>query len=84
MAMFLLGMLTMYLIIGLLLLLLDGKGGIELFDGWLVNILCLPEMIIGMFVLFIYENIVHKGQKKMAKRENGKMVTYWVKKDSEV
>jgi hypothetical protein len=67
-----------------LLLLLDGKGGIELFDGWLVNILCLRELIVAIIAQFVWIKIIHRGQKQVAKRENGKMVTYWVKKDSEV
>ena len=43
----------MYLIIGLVLVLLDGKGGIELFDGWITNVLTLPELIFLEIAIFI-------------------------------
>lgn len=81
---FLFGMLTMYLIVGLLLCLSDEYGGgVELFDGWVTTALCLPEIIIFRGARFIWIKIIHRGQKQIWKRENGKMVSYWVEKDGE-
>lgn len=77
---FLLGMLTMYLIVGILLCLPVKYGGIELFDSWLTTVLCLPEIIICGVIRFVWVDVIHRGYKQMYKRENGKTVSYWVKK----
>lgn len=42
---FFLGVFCTYLATGLLLAVMDGRGVIELFPGWLTNILCLPEIL---------------------------------------
>lgn len=77
---FLLGMLIMYLIVGLLLCLPLKYGGIELFDGWLSTVLCLPEVIVVGIWRFIWVKVIHRDQKQVYKRVNGKKVSYWVKK----
>lgn len=77
---FVLGMITMYLIVGILLCIPAKHGGIELFDGWVVTILCLPEIVIFGIVRFVWVKVIHAGKKPIYKRENGKMVTRWVKK----
>lgn len=81
MQMFILGMITMYLIIGFVLVLCDGIGGIELFNGFLVNIICLPGIVFIKIVRFVNKKIIHRGMKQVWSREKG---FHWVKKDSEV
>ena len=69
---FLLGMLTMYLIVGLMLCLPTKYGGSEFFDGWVIIVLCLPEIIIFGIVRFVWVKVIHRGQKQMCKREKRK------------
>lgn len=78
MRMFLLGTLTIYLITGLLLAVFDGrcKSGIELFDGWLTWVICLPILLITRTIDFIWVKVIHYGKKRVHSIEKG---TYWVK-----
>lgn len=77
---FLLGMLVMYLIVGILLCIPAKHGGIEIFGGWLVTLLCMPEIVIFGIIRFIWVKVIHMGKKPVRKRQNGKVVTHWVKK----
>ena len=81
MHMFLFGMLTMYLIIGLMLVICDGKGGVELFDGWLVALICLPEVIVFGIIRFINVKIIHRGMKLVWNSQKG---NHWVKKEEHI
>ncbi len=59
----------MYLIIGLLLVLCDGKGGVQLFDGWIITLICLPKVIVIGLIRFINAKIIHRGMKLVWSRE---------------
>lgn len=71
MMMFVIGMLVMWFILGGLVTLNDCfplNGGIELFDGWLSIIVCLPWLIIICPILIIKKETLKFYKKNIKKR----------------
>lgn len=62
---FAVGFAVCYVITAWFLVICDGKGGIELFDGWAINILCAPVYIVAPITRRIFKLIQrHKRSKK--------------------
>lgn len=64
-----LGAFCCYVVIAWVMVCCDGKGGVELFDGWLVNVLTAPVLVIAPIIRPIYK--IYE-QAKMRKKKSEK------------
>ena len=68
---FVIGFLCCYVVVAWVLVGLDGKGGIELFDGWLSTVLCAPVLIVAPLIRPIYKwRQQRKEKRKRKEREH--------------